>query len=281
MSDAPPASETRPAQYILYLDDTGTRHLDKLAATANQHPQWFSLGGLLIAQQDEEAVKAEYDALFQAWPAMTPPLHITDMQARRKGFTWLEKLPPQEQARFWTSYCDFLGRLPVAATACVIHRPGYLARGYGSRSGDAKWNLCRTAFNIVVERAAKVVAQRGGRLRVKYEGSDPKADQFIKGYWALLKNGNGLQFDQQNSAKYQPIDPQALAAVLIDLERKDKRSKLMQIADTYVYALARGRYEPNFHLHEALRRHGRVIDDQVDPSDAMILGVKYSCFDGL
>jgi hypothetical protein len=72
-----------------------------------------------------------------------------------------------------------------------------------------------------------------------------------------------------------------LGKVLIDLERKDKRSKLMQIADTYVYAIAKGRYEPSFPMFAALNESGMLIDSHVETDETAVLGVKYSCFDGV
>lgn len=268
-----------PPTYNLYIDDTGTRHLDRLSATANTHPKWFALGGLMIAAEDEDACKASHGALYAAWPEMTGPLHVTDMRARRKDFAWLERKTPPEQARFWAEYCSFLAALPVTSAACVIHRPGYLLRGYGSRAGDARWNLCRTAFNIVVERAAKLAHYRGRRLRVRYEGSDRTTDQAIRGYFALLKDGRGLGFDPGLSAKYAPMDAALLKGTLIDLERKDKRSKLMQVADTYVYAVAKGGYETGFDLHAALVGGGRLMENAASEGMPDGLGVKYFCFD--
>jgi hypothetical protein len=165
--------------------------------------------------------------------------------------------------------------------ACVVDRPGYLGRGYGSRVGDLKWNLCKTAFNILIERSGKIAAKDGRRLRVKYEGSDRNADQAVRGYWALLKAEIGLQFDAERAAKYQPLDPAELARTLVDLERKDKRSKLMQIADTYIYAIAKGGYDPAFTQYAELRSAGKLMDDNLDEEERPRLGIKYSCFDNI
>lgn len=212
---------------------------------------------------------------------MTHPLHLTDMHSRRKGFAWLDALSARERGDFWADYHAMIAGLPVVGHACVVHRAGYRDRGYGSREGDAKWNLCRTAFNIVVERAAKIAHADGRRLRVKYEGSDPRADQALRNYWALLKAGNGLGFNAANAARYNPFPPETLAATLVDLERKDKRSKLMQLADTFALALSRGRYQPEFSTFAALKASGRLADDHVGVAQSATLGIKYSCFDGL
>jgi hypothetical protein len=275
------AGDTKPRLFHLYIDDTGSRQLDKLAKTANEHPRWFGLGGILIREEDEQSCRELFEGLKARWPSLTEPLHITDMRAKRKHFSWLDRLSAQELTDFWSDYHQFLGALPVTGIACVVDRPGYLGRGYGSRVGDAKWNLCKTAFNILIERAGKLAARDGRRLRVKYEGSDRQADQALRGYFALLKAAHGLQFDAERAAKYGPMPPAELAAVLIDLERKDKRSKLMQIADSYIYAMAKGGYEPSFTLYAAIQGAGRLVDSALPDELRGSMGIKYSCFDHL
>lgn len=281
MTDVAP---TRPAVlpvYHLYLDDSGSRFLDRLAKHADQNPRWFSLAGLLVKDEDQEACKGALAGLVARWPKLTQPLHLTDMHSRRKGFAWLENLEKADVQAFWDDYHQVLTDLPVIGHGCVVHRPGYRDRGYGSREGDAKWDLCRTAFNILVERAAKIAHSEGRRLRVKYEGSDPKADQALRGYWALLKGGRGLGFNEHNAAQYNPFPPEVLAATLIDLERKDKRSVLMQFADTFALAVSRGRYQPDYPTYAAIRDAGRWADDYVGIDRAKMEGIKYSCFDGI
>ncbi len=267
--------------FNLYLDDTGSRLLDKLAQTANKHPRWFALGGLMVREEDEQACKEKLQVLKTQWPELVEPLHITDMRAMRKHFSWLHRLTAKRRAEFWADYNSFLADLPVLGMACVVDRPGYLGRGYGSRVGDAKWNLCRTAFDILIERAGKYANAHGRRLRVKYEGSNRDADHALRAYFAVLKAAKGLQFDAVRAAKYSPMNPAELAGVLIDIERKDKRSKLMQIADSYVYAIARGGYEPEFPLHANLRDFGRLIDADLPEELRPSMGIKYSCFDHL
>lgn len=278
MTAASPASVRLPI-YHLYLDDSGSRFLDRLPTDADKNPRWFSLGGLLVKDEDEAVCKQARTDLAQRWPKLTQPLHLTDMHSRRKGFSWLEDLALEERRAFWQDYHNVVSSLPVIGHACVVHRPGYRDRGYGSREGDAKWNLCRTAFNILVERAAKIAHGEGRRLRVKYEGSDPKADQALRSYWAMLKAGNGLGFNAQNAAKYDPFPPATLAATLIDLERKDKRSILMQFADTFALAISRGRYQADFPTFAALSAAGILADQYVGAERAKMEGIKYSCFD--
>lgn len=255
--------------------------LNRLTVDADVYPQWFALGGLLVKEEDEDACKAAHDAFYARWPEMVAPLHLTDMLNPRKGFAWLGGVTSERRALFWTDYHGVISALPVIGQACVVHRPGYRDRGYGSRPGDSKWDLCRTAFNILIERSAKIAHSDGRRLRVKYEGSDKGADHALRSYWALLKAGNGLGFNAANAAKYAPFSADTLAATLVDMERKDKRSKLMQFADTYVLSLSRGRYQAAFPTYLEVKRAGQLSDDVVGAERADAEGVKYSCFDKL
>jgi hypothetical protein len=268
-----------PPVYNLYFDDTGTRRLDRLRIKPNEQPPWFALGGVLVASKDEELCKSQYRNFYAAWPQLNSPLHITDMRARRGGFSWLERISGPDQTKFWKDYYDFLAALPVIGIACVIHRPGYLARGYGSREGDKAWNLCRSAFNILIERSSKFCLRMESRLRVKFEGCDKLTDEAIKQYFILQKAGYGTGFSTTTSAKYGPLAADQMKAILIDIERKDKSSTLMQIADSYVYAMAKGKYEPSFDLFQRLSADGRLMSGHVPSEEIEMLGIKYYCFD--
>lgn len=146
----------------LYIDETGSRHPDKPGATAKHGYDWFALGGLLIRQEDEAEAKRKLTAFLAKWPQIRAPLHFTDMRAEKKAFAWLGKLNGENKTRFWSDLRRLLVSLPGAATGCVIDRPGYTARGYGSRVGDAKWLLCRSAFDILIDRSGKYAKSQIG-----------------------------------------------------------------------------------------------------------------------
>ena len=57
---------------------------------------------------------------------------------------------------------------PVIGIACVIDHLGYNAR-YAAQYLENRWMLCKTAFSVVVERAAKFAVGQGQRLRVMPE----------------------------------------------------------------------------------------------------------------
>lgn len=264
--------------FHLYLDETGPRHPDRQSTAAKHGLDWFALGGFLIRQEDEDAAKARLDAFKKQWPQIQAPLHLTDMRAETKKFSWIGRLPGEERDRFWSSYRTFLSTLPVAGTACVIDRPGYLARGYGSRVDDEKWMLCRSAFDIVVERAAKFAKHHGRRLKVFYEMADPDTNDMVEGYFYNIQE-NGMGFDAANSAKYLPLTKEEFGYLLLDIEGKDKSNRLMQIADSYVYAIARGSYERKFAIYRRIAESGKLVTSQVPAGMGDIMGVKTYCFE--
>jgi len=171
---------------------------------------------------------------------------------------------------------SFLFALPVLALACVIDRHGYDAR-YRAKYGCDQWKLCRTAFAIAVERAAKHARSQGRRLAVYPEKCSRKDDKRIRSHFEELRE-RGQPFDQGNSLGYAPLTATEFAETLIGIEFKAKSSPLVQIADLYLYPLARhryGNYAPSVEMHE----HGKVLDCVLTPEQCAERGVKYSCFE--
>jgi hypothetical protein len=262
----------------LFLDESGSRHPDKAGTIGKHGNDWFSMGGILINDEDIESAKVRVIDLKKQWPQIRSPLHFTDMRARKKAFAWLGTLDTADLERFWSQYRTFLCNFPVAGAACVIDRPGYLKRGYGKREGDKKWLLCRSAFDILLERSAKFARHKGRRLKVYFEMADPDTNQRIKSYYVNLKN-NGLGFDQKNSAKYVPMTAEDFAHTLLSIEGKDKNNTLMQVADSYIYSISRGSYEAKYPFYERIAQAGKLVSSQVPGEMAATLGIKTYCFD--
>ena len=207
------------------------------------------------------------------------PLHLTDMMAYRQRWGWLGRKPASELEWFWNEYRQFLSSLPVVGMGCVIDRPGYRARGYLEKYPDSKWQLCRSAFDIAVERAAKYARMKGLKLDVIYE-SDPAYNDLMKRYFKNLKV-NGLAFSKESSAKYGPLTKEEFTEVLGTIEYKDKTSRMLQIADSYIYAIARGKYDRTFMLYRLLRDKRKLMNFALDGDNEKIkaMGIKHYCFD--
>jgi hypothetical protein len=168
-------------------------------------------------------------------------------------------------------------RPELAATACVIDRPGYNHR-YREKYGRARWLLCKTAFTVVVERSAKFARDSGCRLRVYVEKSDRRTDRTLRGYYDELR-AVGHPFDATSAAKYIPLTAAELRETLYEFKTKDKSSPLMQLADLLLWPMCIGGYDRDNRAYAALRTAGTLIDCKLAPQDLTRKGIKYSCWD--
>lgn len=266
------------AELTLYLDETGNRLPDKKADQSRAGRDWFAIGGVIIDRLNEATAKAQRDAFAARW-GVTAPFHMTDMLGEHKRFSWLGRLSESDRTRFWIEYRDLLFALPVLGFGCVIDRPGYVARGYIQQHGGNRWLLCRSAFDICVERACKYAMSKNARLRVVFE-SDAPYDPIIKGYFRTLKQ-DGLAFNTQSSGQYSPLTQAEFATTLTTIETKKKENGLLQVADSYLYSIARGKYDAKFHVWRHLRDTGKIINFACNGDVAAIraMGIKYYCFD--
>jgi hypothetical protein len=66
---------------------------------------------------------------------------------------------------FFPALEEFLLSLPFVGIACVIDRPGYVAR-YKESYDESLWYMCKTAFCVLAERAAKFADDHGRQLEI-------------------------------------------------------------------------------------------------------------------
>lgn len=258
----------------LYLDETGARHPDK-ASGLPARSDWFAMGGVIIRQEDRDTARTMRNEIAAKW-GVTYPFHITDMINERGRFSWLGRKTQKERDLFWSEYREFLATVPVVGVGCVIDRAGYAARGYVKKHED-RWLLCRSAFDIVVERAAKYARSEGRTLSIIFE-SDAGMNSVIESYFHNLRE-NGLEFDKDKSGKYTPLSKVEFENTLTSIENRPKDNKILQIADSYIYAIARRGYDRRFDVYRRLVDDSRIIDCLLDKEDIPALGVKYYCFD--
>lgn len=264
-------------KYTLYLDESGTKHPDKVIKRPYHGYDWFAYGGILIKDSDKELSKEMIQKFRSQWPQMGKfPLHSSEIRGANKNFTWIGK-DIHSQTHFIPSLERLLLKLPVICIACVVDRPGYNSRYTDLYKGD-KWNLCKTAFAIVVDRAAKYIKQKNGKLRVFLEKSNKQDDAIAKSYYTELKQ-NGHWFDKQNSAKYAPLEEYDFSGILYEFKTKPKASSLMQIADLMLWPMCIGGYDPNNKPYKTLKEAGKLIDCTLPHENIETLGIKYSCFE--
>ena len=100
----------------------------------------------------------------------------------------------------------------------------------------------------------------------------------MKGYFTNLKT-NGLAFDAANSAKYTPMTQAEFNETLGTIEWKTKSSRMLQIADSYIYAIARQKYDRQFGVFRQLRDARRIMNFALtEPDEIRAMGIKYYCF---
>ena len=265
-----------PKVMCLYLDDSGTRNPDRAVAKELTYSDWFALGGYIAKEEDEGVIRTANAKFCEGW-RITYPLHSYDIRAETKKFTWLGALDQREHRRFMRELSYMLLDVPVIGHACVVDRPGYNSR-YRDKYGRQTWMLCKTAFSVVCERAAKHARTNGCRLRVYVEEGDKSADDKIREYYRELRT-IGMPFATDASAKYAPLNPHELAYTLYDLDFKAKSSPMSQIADLYTYPMARGGYDPEYYPYTQLKTHKKLMDSIVSAEEIPHLGIKYSCFE--
>jgi hypothetical protein len=264
-----------PKVVSLYLDDSGTRNPDRKLPEEFMFRDWFALGGYVAKEEDEGAIRTAHATFCKRWK-ISYPLHSYDIRAQTENFTWLSK-EVRKFNRFMRELGAMLLGVPVIGIACTIDRPGYNHR-YRAKYGRQTWMLCRTAFAVVVERAAKHAIKNGCKLRVYVEEGDKTADDMVRQYYSDLRT-NGMPFAVDKMAKYAPLTKEALASTLYDLDFKAKTSPMVQIADLYTYPMARGGYDPDYFPYTQLKDRNKLIDGLLTLEEMPHLGIKYSCFD--
>ena len=219
-----------PNTFRFYIDDSGSRHPDRSPSEEMRRHDWFALGGVVVQESDIEPANQTIDTFRRRWHEMGgAPLHSVEIRNRHDSFHWLETATPERHRQFMTELTALVVGLPVLVLACVIDRPGYNAR-YAERYGTQRWQLCKTAFTIAVERAAKYAQMHRGRLRVYVERSDRKTEGRLKSYYEMLRT-EGLPFDFESSAKHAPLSRDDFRRVLpiTILARSGPAGKLQHI----------------------------------------------------
>lgn len=263
----------------LYLDDSGPRHPDNKPGKKAAHGyDWFALGGILVRDEDEDAARSLHAAFVKKW-GVTAPLHSSEIRSRNENFLWLRDKAAGEQEKFYEELYCLMRDAPVTGMACVIDRPGYNKR-YAEMHAGKRWMLCKTAFSVIVERAAKCAIMQGRRLRVLPEKCNKAEDGALAAYYRELRTA-GPPFDPENSGKYAPLTKEQFSATLYELLFKEKTSPMAQLADLYLWPVSIGGYDTGNRTYRRLMEDGKLIECSMPETDHATLGSKYSCFENV
>jgi hypothetical protein len=191
----------------LYLDDSGSRSPDFQPAPEQAgEMDCFALGGILFEARNVSGLLSAYKALCGKWN-IDYPLHSNSIRMKSGKFAWVGILNGRE-AEFYQDIDRMIEQQQFVATARVINRPGYNAR-YKPNYGENRWRLCKTAYSIVVERAAKFAVRKGLPLRVHFETSGKHENRAIVNYHRDLKK-KGMPFANE-SVKICPLGRRRLS----------------------------------------------------------------------
>jgi hypothetical protein len=235
----------------------------------------FALGGILVQKSDLPDIYQRYEAFVQSW-GITEPLHSTKIRGKRGHFRWL-RTDTDRADRFLSELGKLILSLNVVGVACVIDRPGYNGR-YAALYGKDRWSMCRTAYSILIERAAKHARRVGAILEVFYEEAGKAEDRAVEDYAKSLKL-NGMPFHGDRSGSYDALTSENFRQIVLgDPQRLKKKSPLVQIADLYLYPMAKSGYDPNYEPFVQMRSAKRIIDEHIPTEERPSHGIKYSCF---
>jgi hypothetical protein len=265
------------ARIHLYIDDSGNRRTDRSHSESRRDEiDCFALGGILIAEEATGALLKAHASLAAKWK-ISDPLHSTKIRGRRDAFAWLS-LDQSREVDFLNDLEQMILGLPIKGLACVVDRPGYVARY--SEKYPQPWLLCKTAFAILIERAAKYAMRKDARLQIFFEQAGKSEDRDILKYARLLET-EGMPFDRQSSVGYGGLQPSDFKSVVIGQPKRiTKKVPMAQIADLVLYPMAKGRYDPSYAPYKKLLDGGCLMDSELSVADRPVLGVKYSSFDG-
>ncbi|MFG0729491.1 DUF3800 domain-containing protein [Photobacterium damselae] len=271
--------QTTQKTFFLFVDDSGSSCPDKSQATRRDGLDAFALGGFLIAEDDVERVKKLHKQFMISQKLECPNgsykhhLHSTRIRCKKGHFEWLKC--NKKATEFYSELNDLIAALPIFAHACVVDRPAYHERY--SEGYEDKWQLCRSAYQILIERAVKFVRSVGGtKLIVHVEKTGRKEDKKIQDYHDVLRT-KGMEFNTSRSAIYSPVEGEELASfVTKKVVFQTKASRLMQLADIVLYPLIKGGYDAEYPPYKLLVENKLIVDAHVE--DVRSMGVKYYCF---
>jgi hypothetical protein len=263
-------------ELLLFIDDTGSRDPDRKDPLARgDGMNCFAFGGFMIRAADVEALKDAHRTFCARW-SIDYPLHSYEIRGGRGDFGWLKN--PSVAFEFLTSLEQFMLDLPVIGIAAVVDRPGYVAR-YRDVYRNGLWFMCRTAYSILIERAARYADEQGCQLRVYFEGAGRDEDRSLLAYAKELKQ-KGMPFSSAASTVYNGLSAADFQRIILgDPIRQTKNSRMMQIADLMLYPMAKGGYAPTYRPYRALMDGGKLIDSRLLPDQIPTRGIKYSCFE--
>jgi hypothetical protein len=236
----------------------------------------FGLGGVLVHEDDVRQVVSMYGNFKKKWN-LNYPLHSTKIRGQRGSFSWLGR-NVKETKQFHEDLQELMAKIPVIGFAAIVDRPGYNQR-YKEEYGESRWSLCKTAYSILLERATKYCRERGATMEVVMEQSGHREERLIITYHRELKS-SGHPFDVNRASGYDGLQAEDYKqTVMGEPSIGTKKNIFLQIADIYLYSMAKHGYDELHSPWLVLIAARRIVDAHIAEDSRHLLGVKYSCFD--
>lgn len=263
------------SRYVFYMDDFGTRTTCKGASNGSSpaHELSFALGGVIVASEDVDELSNKVKAFCEKWDV--PSLHGNKIRAGKGKFGFL-KSDKSKRTAFFSDLEQLILDDRLVAHGCVICRPGYRDRYLQKFPDSTRWAMSKTAFDISVERAAKLAMQSGRKLDVVYERAGEKEDRLLERYFADLKAA-GLGFCAERSKPYGPLTGAQFMNHLNVIWPDGKGNHLLQLADLVIHPISQITCGKPNRAYSQLADRKMLLDFK--HKDASV-GVKYFCFDG-
>ncbi len=260
-------------EFALFLDDSGSPK-----PNLKDPLPYFAIGGILVKRQDELIIQSAVKKFKENWNISPEyPLHGNEIRSKKKGFAWLGKLDQQEYNRFMDDLTELIITSPIIVHACVVSRSGYHQR-YLEMYDENTWEMMKSAFSIIIERCAKYVDRKNGKIMVYYEKMGKKEDRLIEQYFEEMRT-SGHPFNSDNAEKYLPLSSIELSSLLRGIEGKSKSRNELQLADLCLYPIVKSKENPNNKALIAMKKNNLIIDCLLKQEEIETLGIKYYCFD--
>jgi hypothetical protein len=231
-------------EYILYLDESGSPRGVLAGAQRSDGMDCFAMGGVLVERTHEIDVVMMHRAFLDRW-SISSPLHSSSIRGARKAYAWLGR-DAARRAAFLSDLDAFLCGLPVFGVAAVVDRP-------------ARWQRAENvAIAHVVRRVAAMLGATGAITEVRFERAGRAEDERLM---KLFREMKSWPVAMENFASRTTIG----AVVLGDPEGRTKSDPLAQVADLYLYPMAKACYDPMYRAVASLtgaRRIGAWTDDR-------------------
>jgi hypothetical protein len=266
-----------PPMFDLYIDESGSQK-----PSQKDTSPFFAMGGVLFERKNENVIKDSVTNFKTKWyprlkiSELSVPLHSTEIRSKKQDFRELENFCQTELDQFYTDLNNMATGCPITIHACVISRYGYHNRFYPIY-GDNTWDMMKSCFYIVVERAAKDVQSKGGRMKVYFEGIGKRENKVLKQYFKEL-GMTGNIFSPSTAKAYAPFSAEDFSNVLTSIEHKTKTNLIMQLADYCLHPIADIKLHTKNRAHQAFQAGNIIVDCQLSRNQISDRGIKYYCY---